>query len=70
MELSIKTVYRKYIVYMLIKVKKHHIEYPCERLFLTHEKTPGFLASGREFNPGQEMRGGLITQSFGAIEFY
>ena len=27
------------------------------RLSLTHEKTPGFLASrGEEFNPGPEMR--------------
>ena len=27
-----------------------------ERLLLTHEKTPGFLASGGEFNPGPETR--------------
>ena len=28
-----------------------------ERLLLTHEKTPGFLASGgEEFNPGPETR--------------
>ena len=32
-------------------------ENPYERLLLTHEKTPGFLASrGEEFNPGPEMR--------------
>ena len=27
-----------------------------ERLLLKHEKSPGFLASGGEFNPGPEMR--------------
>ena len=27
-----------------------------ERLLLTHEKTPGFLASREEFNPGPETR--------------
>ena len=30
--------------------------FSCERLLLNHEKTPGFLASGGEFNPGPEMR--------------
>ena len=29
----------------------------AERLLLTHEKTPGFLASGgEEFNPGPKVR--------------
>ena len=27
-----------------------------ERLLLNHEKMPGFLASGEEFNPGPETR--------------
>ena len=27
-----------------------------ERLLLKHEKSPGFLASGGEFNPGPETR--------------
>ena len=33
------------------------IKCSIERLLLTHEKTPGFVASGGEdFNPGPEMR--------------
>ena len=40
-------------------------------MLLTHEKTPGFLASGGgEFNPGPEKRRGLIAQSFCVIKFY
>ena len=35
------------------KVKSRH---GTERLLLNHEKMPGFLASGEEFNPGLEMR--------------
>ena len=35
-------------------------------MLLNHTKTPGFLASREEFNPGQ--RGGLIVQSFCVIK--
>ena len=40
-----------------------------ERLFLTHEKTPGFLASGGVESIWGQRRG-LITQSFCVIKFY
>ena len=40
-----------------------------ERLLLTHEKMPGFLASGgEEFNPGPEMR--LDHSELCVIKFY
>ena len=40
-----------------------------ERLLLTHEKMPGFLASGgEEFNPGPEM--GLDHSELCVIKFY
>ena len=39
-----------------------------ERLLLTHEKMPGFLASGGEFNPGPEMR--LDHSELCVIKFY
>ena len=36
---------------------KNTLEGKDERLLLTYEKMPGFLASGREeFNPGSEKR--------------
>ena len=39
-------------------IKTHKInEHEFERLLPIHEKTPGFLASGREeFNPGPDTR--------------